>query len=143
MGRPSIYTQAVADDVISRIEKGQSVRFIGDEEGLPCSNTIHEWVKNIPEFAERYARAKESYADSVFEELLEISDDSRNDWIERETQKGSFITLNDEAISRARLRVDTRKWMLSKLSPKKYGEKLEIDASVAGKIVIEIGGNAE
>lgn len=140
-GRPTGYSLKIADEIIKKIENGQSVRFIGQEDDMPAESTIHEWLKKHSEFSEKYVRAKEAYADSVFEEILEIADDSRNDWVERETRRGSFIALNDEAIGRARLRVDARKWMLGKLAPKKYGDKLEIEAKVEGEVKITIGGN--
>lgn len=132
----------MADKIIERIESGQSVRFIGSEDDFPCADTIHSWIKKYPEFTERYARAKTHYADSMFEEILEIADDGRNDWMEREGRQGSYIALNEEAIARARLRVDTRKWMLAKLAPKKYGDKIEVEATVQSEIKVVIGGNA-
>ena len=61
------------------------------------------------------------------EEIQDIADDSSNDWIEIEKRDGtSYEIVNKEAVLRSRLRVDTRKWLMSKLKPKKYGEKLDL-----------------
>ena len=68
-------------------------------------------------------RKCEAQADYLAEEILEIADDGKNDWVER--QDGS-AAVNNEAVQRSRLRVDARKWLMSKLMPKKYGEKLEL-----------------
>jgi hypothetical protein len=78
-----------------------------------------------------YARAKEEMAEHFAEEMLEIADDGSNDWIERELERGNVIKVADhEHIARSRLRVDTRKWLMSKLLPKKYGEKLDVNNRV-------------
>jgi hypothetical protein len=59
--------------------------------------------------------------------ITEIADDGSNDWIERETKSGRMLTVPDqEHINRSRLRIDARKWLLSKLAPRKYGDKLEL-----------------
>ena len=56
------------------------------------------------------------------EEIIEIADDAKNDWMERE----GFKTLNQEHIQRSRVRIDTRKWLMAKLMPKKYGDRVEV-----------------
>lgn len=60
------------------------------------------------------------------EDIMDISDDGSNDWMERNYgDKVEWIT-NGEALQRSRLRVDTRKWLMSKLAAKKYGDKLDM-----------------
>jgi hypothetical protein len=78
-------------------------------------------------FLDQYARAKEESADAFVEDMLDIADDGSNDWMEQKDKDGEAIGWreNGEAIQRSRLRVDTRKWIASKLKPKKYGEKIE------------------
>lgn len=109
---------------------------------MPGMATVCRWLNERPSFREQYARAREMQADVIAEETFEIADDGRNDWMEVETQKGSYIKLNDEAVSRSRLRLDQRKWWLSKLAPKKYGEKLEVEHSGEMDVRVVIGGNA-
>lgn len=126
MGRPSSYTQELANTICERIAKGESVRSICKDENLPDAGTIYNWLAKEGEpfvsFFKQYARAKDTQAELMFDELLEIADDGTNDW----------MTVNDrdvvdhEAINRSRLRVDTRKWYLSKVLPKKYGDKLDV-----------------
>jgi len=78
-----------------------------------------------------YARAKEEMAEHFAEEMLEIADDGSNDWIERELERGNVIKVADhEHIARSRLRVDTRKWLMSKLLPKRYGETLDVSTHI-------------
>jgi hypothetical protein len=129
MARPSIYTKELAENICSRIAEGESVRKIVKNKDMPSASTIFRWLLNedYKEFWEQYEKARNIQAELMFEELLDIADDGTNDWIEKELQSGQVIeTLNSENIQRSRLRVDTRKWYLSKVLPKKFGEKIDI-----------------
>jgi hypothetical protein len=81
-------------------------------------------------------RAREEQADYFAEEILEIADDATNDWMERRDREGNNIGWqeNGEAMQRSRLRVDARKWLMSKMAPKKYGEKSTVDMNVDGSL---------
>jgi hypothetical protein len=64
------------------------------------------------------------------EDILDIADDGTNDWIEREREDGStFEVINNEVIQRSKLRVETRKWLMAKTKPKKYGDKLDLTSA--------------
>lgn len=79
----------------------------------------------------------------IADETFEMVDDGSNDWMEKVGKDGSVgYMLNGEAVARSRLRFDQRRWWLSKLAPKKYGDKLEIDATVKAEVSIVIGGDA-
>lgn len=96
---------------------------------MPDASTIYLWLADTDkiEFFKQYARAKDAQAELMFDELLEIADDGTNDWMEKERRDGSTFTVVDqEAIGRSRLRVDTRKWYLSKVLPKKFGDKIDL-----------------
>lgn len=128
MARPSKYTKVLATKICKRIAEGESVRTIVQDEDMPSASSIFNWLLDAgkKEFLEQYETARNIQAEMMFEELLEIADDRLNDWVERETSNGTYIALNSEAIGRSRLRVDTRKWYLSKVLPKKFGEKIDI-----------------
>ena len=76
----------------------------------------------------QYARAKELQAEYLLGESVEIADDGTNDWMERQRQDGS-VAVDHEHIQRSKLRVDTRKWAMSKMAPKKYGERVAMEHS--------------
>lgn len=134
MGRPSTFNQETADEICSRIVDGRSLRSIAADEDMPSVATIIKWLRDFPRFTAQYARAKEEQADVLAEEILDISDDGRNDWMERLIGEDIPVgwTLNGEHIQRSKLRVDSRKWIAAKLKPKKYGDfqRHEVDASV-------------
>lgn len=122
MGRPSTFTQEVADEICLRIASGETLRSMtGDN--LPDQRTIFRWLAANDGFRQQYARAKEAQAEVLAEEILEIADDGTNDYIK--TDDGEIV--NHEHINRSRLRVDSRKWLLSKLLPKKYGDRIQQD----------------
>jgi hypothetical protein len=126
VGRPSDYSPELVSEICSRIADGQSVREIARDDAMPAMSTIFAWLSKHSEFTEQYARAKEAQAEYLAEEILDIADDGSNDWMERKNKDGSSYTVeNGEAMQRSRLRVDARKWLLSKLLPKKYGDKIE------------------
>ena len=125
-GRPSIYTQELAETICNRIASGESVRSISRDETMPNGDTIYQWVLKRNDFSEQYARARNTQAELMFDELLEIADDGTNDWEERRFGGQTVEVVNNEAVQRSKLRVETRKWYLSKVLPKKFGDKLDL-----------------
>lgn len=96
---------------------------------MPNASTIYLWLldEDKKEFFKQYARAKDAQAELMFDELLEIADNSEHDILVRENADGGeYEVPNHEFIQRSRLRVDTRKWYLSKVLPKKFGDKLDL-----------------
>lgn len=85
---------------------------------MPCQSTIYKWLRDVEGFSQQYARAREDQADFYLDEIIEISDDVSTDTLV--DGEGNERT-NNEAIQRSKLKVDTRKWVMSKLAPKKYG----------------------
>lgn len=134
MGRPSDYLPEVADDVCALIADGESLRTVCKRPGMPNTTKVMRWLREYPDFREQYAKAMESRADAVFEELFDIADD---------------VTEEPSAVAKARLRIDTRKWALARMSPKKYGDKVTQDIDLKSsdgsmtptKIVLVAGGN--
>lgn len=118
------------NQILLSIEEGNSLRTTLKREGMPTSTTFYEWIDSDKEKALHYARACEKRADSIFEEILEIADESSNDILSFEIGEGIISEKVDhENIQRSRLRVDARKWMLGKMNPKKYGEKIQQEHS--------------
>lgn len=107
-GRPSSYTQEMADEICAELSIGKSLRTVCAASDRPAIATIFNWFRNYPEFLAQYEKAKAESADMLIEDMQDIADNIAGD-----TQ-------------RDRLRVDTRKWVASKLKPKKYGEKMDL-----------------
>jgi hypothetical protein len=125
IGRPSDFSQELADEICYRIANGEGLVKICKDEHIPARSTVMRWIFKIPEFQDKYTLAREQQADFYFEEILEIADGSENDsYID---EKGNQ-RVDHENINRSRLRVDTRKWVIARLAPKKYGDRVEFDA---------------
>lgn len=118
------------NQILLSIEEGNSLRATLKREGMPTSTTFYEWIDNDEQKSLHYARACEKRADAIFEEILDISDDASNDFTLADIGDGIQIEkFNSEHVQRSKLRVDARKWMLSKMNPKKYGDKVQQELS--------------
>lgn len=127
-GRPSDYSPELAAKICSELAEGRSLRDVCSDDGMPAESTVRAWaLENREGFSAQYARAREIGYHAMADELMDIADDGRNDWMKRQGDEDSGWQANGEHIQRSRLRVDARKWMLSKVLPKVYGEKQEID----------------
>lgn len=121
MGRHSEFTQEIADVICERIADGESLRGICKDEDMPNKATVFKWLAARKEFSDQYARARESQAETMADEILAIADDGLNDtYLDDDGNERT----NHDVIARSRLRVDARKWLASKLAPKKYGDKV-------------------
>lgn len=127
-GRPSLYSVELADQICERLANGESMRSVCRDENMPAMSSVFKWLREIPQFSQQYAKAKEESADALVEDMLDIADDGTNDWMEKHGKDGENIgwQLNGEHIQRSKLRVDVRKWAASKLKAKKYGDKIEL-----------------
>ncbi len=135
LGRPSKYTEAKGRAICKLLASGVTLTQICKREGMPAIATVLKWAQDekLP-FYEQYARARDLGYSLMASQLLDIADDGHNDWMTIETRGGAEIeVVNREAIQRSELRVNTRKWLLSKALPKLYGDKLDVkhDASDA------------
>lgn len=143
-GRPSKRTPEIEDVILKGIADGESLRKVCAEAKIEPS-TFFDWIQADDGFHKRYARAKEIAAELMADEILNIADDSSEDemFIEAddESGKGAKRVQNSEFINRSRLRVDSRKWLLSKLLPKKYGEKIGVEHSASGSVMAAVAAH--
>ena len=135
VGRPSKFTQELADEICEQLTSGLSLRKICQADDMPSVSMVMRWLDSDEQFREQYARAREAQADVIFDEMLEIADECR---IGKKTKKtGNVLEVSTgDMVERSRLMIDARKWVLARMSPKKYGEKVtqehtgSIDSSI-------------
>jgi hypothetical protein len=111
MGRPSDYSEELADRICAEVGRGRAIVKICDEDWAPCYATVKNWQRSKPDFMANYARAKEESADFMADEILSIADEKEAD-------------PRDRAV-----RIDARKWVAAKLKPKKYSERMALDVA--------------
>lgn len=124
----------IVDTVCKRIIEGEAVRNILKEKDMPDFTTWLNWMKDEGK-SKQYARAMELRAEIMFEEILRIADTPQEGITIKETDRGTEITKGD-MIQHRRLQIDARKFMLAKMMPKKYGDKLETENHHTGEITI-------
>ena len=120
VGRPTTYTQELADEICERLSEGQSLRTVCSDDKMPSRKTVFSWMRKHQEFLNQYTRAKQEAADALAEEILDISDDAEA------AIKGTAEKKSSAMAQAYRLRVDTRKFIMAKMKPKKYGEKIDL-----------------
>lgn len=125
----STYTIEIANKICVRLAAGESLSSVCRDPDFPCIATVFNWLRENDDFQIAYARAKAESADALFEELIDIADDGRNDWMENRDPDNPGYKLNGEHVNRSRLRVDTRKWAIARMKPKKYGDRLHTEHS--------------
>lgn len=130
------FNQDKADEVCILLEDGLSLRKAAEAVG-ESARTILNWTKANPEFLTQYTRAREIGYLQLADEILNISDEYQVEV--RHNGEDETIDLSATAVARNRLRVDTRKWMLSKMLPKLYGDKVSLagDPDAPIKTVIQ------
>lgn len=112
-GRPSGYTPELADEICKRIAAPMSLTKVCKAADMPGMSSVFEWLRQYPEFKESYAHATAERAEAQGEEMLDIAEDK---------------TIEPK---RARLMIDTRKWLMSKTNPKKYGDRVTTELTGA------------
>lgn len=109
-GRPSAFTQEIADEICERLAHGETLRKMVLDEHMPASAMIYRWLDNNESFREQYAQARVRQADYYAEMIIDES-----------------FGAHDASIGR--LRMDALKWASSKIAPKKYGDKIELESN--------------
>ena len=103
----SNYTREIADTICSRMSEGESLRAICRDPGMPSEGTVRGWaVRDVDGFSERYRAARSLLMDYWADQILEIADDSELDPRDRQIRTG------------------VRQWIMSKVAPRRYGERL-------------------
>mgnify|MGYP006921346421 CR=1 FL=1 len=137
MSGVSAYTQEVGDMICERLAVGESLRSICGDENTPALSTVFKWLNDFPAFSEQYARAREEQAEALFDEIVSIADEectmvraNKHPSVKSDDENGDIeVVFDSTAVARNRLRVEARKWAASKLKPKKYGDKLDLNHS--------------
>ena len=129
MGRPKgsgLYTQALGESICKRVALGEALITICKDDNMPCMDQVLHWANIDPTFADMYTRARDTQADTLADGL--------------ETLAASAIGMDAAGVQAIRLQVDTRKWIVSKLKPRRYGEHLQIDGEIKHRSADSIEG---
>lgn len=143
MGRPTDYTPEIAARIIEQLADGKSLRSICRLDDMPPESTVRLWAMDDREgFSAQYTRARELGYLAMADELLEIANTPQIGRKTKTTDEGKVETTEGDMIEHRRLQVDTRKWMLSKMLPKVFGDKLALTDPDGGSLTVNVVSRA-
>lgn len=127
------FSEELISTIFNRVSNGESINKNCSTPDMPCRNSFFEWVDKSEDVQRRYQLAIIARTDFYAEEIIAISDDgSKDTYLDGD---GNERTDN-EVVARAKLRIDARKWFVSKMNPKKYGDKLELSGDANSPLVV-------
>jgi len=130
MGRPSEYSQEIGTEICERLASGNSLRNICKASDMPSDRAVYRWLASNEAFRQQYAHAREIQADTLADEILDISNTTVLG-VKTKTTADGVETTEGDMIEHRRLQVDARKWLASKMAPKKYGDRMDHNVVVA------------
>ena len=124
------YTEKQIEETFTEIcrqmaEEGKSLRSVLRSKDMPGSETFYKWLDSSEVKSKQYTRATTQRAEEIFEDILDIADKQDKDIY---TVDG--VEMVDHNVhARAKIMIDARKWMLGKMNPKKYSDKIQVDTT--------------
>lgn len=125
-GRPTLFSEALATEIIEWLEDGKTLLRWCEQPGKPDRRTVHRWARARPGFASSLAQARENATHAMVEDTVDIADDGQNDTYRDEDGNERVDT---DAIQRSKLRVETRLKVAAMLNPLRYGPKLDVTSA--------------
>lgn len=113
-GRPTDYTPDIGDRICACIANGHSATEACRQEGI-SRTAMYSWLRQHKEFADNYARAREDASDALIDDMREI-----------ERTEGD--------VQRAKLMCDNRKWAAARMSPRKWGDRQQVEHTGPGVV---------
>lgn len=134
-GRPSDYTPEIGAEICERIAAGNSLRTICKAADMPSDRSVYRWLASNEEFRQQYAHARELQAETLADEILDISNTTVLG-VKTKTTADGVETVEGDMIEHRRLQVDARKWLASKMAPKKYGDRVDTNVKMTGRLEV-------
>jgi hypothetical protein len=129
-GRPTVYNQKIADRICGMLAEGEQLDVICSDPGMPPASTVRRWACEGREpFSSSYARARSIGYERLVSELLSITDADCT---------GPDGRADNALVQKQRLQVDTRRWLLSKLLPRQFGDRVEITGQDGSQPIVRI-----
>jgi transposase-like protein len=143
--RPTTYSPELAKRICELVAGStMTLQQIARHLGIASAGVIQVWRQRHTDFAEMYARAREMQMELRADELLEIADDGSNDWMGVEAEEGRIVrVLDHEHVRRSEVRINTRKWLMTKFAPKRFGQRPQPDSGKETMEAIAAKSDAE
>lgn len=135
MPRVTAFDQEIAVQICTRIAEGEGLIQICKDPDLPAVSTVYRWIAGNPDFQRLYELAREDQADTLGDQIIDISDEAPIIVKRDDNGEEVEVVLDAAAIQRQRLRVDARKFVAAKLKPKKWGDRTEITGAGGAPLI--------
>lgn len=142
MNRPIEYSEEIAAEICERMIEGKGLLQICKDEDMPARGTVYRWLDGRQSFRDRYARAREAQMDYFAELIREIAFDEFGDIVLEQVGNKTTAVANHAKVQRDRLKVDSLKWIASKLFGRQYGDRPAEVPQTPGKISVSWQGSA-
>lgn len=117
----------IIEHVVSEMSAGRALsRVLAEDEGMPSASTFWRWHLEDEDLQDKVARAREAGVEAIMQEVVEIADNANGDVYIEQTERGPRARIDGEAISRSKLRVETRFKYAQMVAPRKYGVKVDV-----------------
>ena len=138
-GRPTKYSDKLAQIIFLRLSEGESLRSICRDDEMPSQATVYNWLKSVDGFLEQYRKAREEQADTLADEIVSIADETPelNPVVDKNTGELIRVELSSAYIAWQKNRIDARKWTASKLRPKAYGDRTTVSGDAENPIEVK------
>lgn len=137
-----MYSEEIAARICAGLSAGKTLGKVCSAEGMPERQTVYYWIHSMPEFFDRFTRAREAGTHAIADDILDIADDARHDLLEEVDKNGETKTVqNNVAIQRAKLMIASRFTLMSRLNPGKFSDKVDIkhSGSVVAGVTLDEG----
>lgn len=126
-GRPTDYNNDLASKICKQLAMGKSLRAVCREDDSPDMSTIYDWLRIYPEFTNQYEQACQDRVEAQLEDLNYMGDEAL-DYVKNNPDKNTSAV-----VSAYKLKADNMRWTMSKIKPKKYGDKMDVTSD--GKVL--------
>ena len=120
-GRPTIFTEILAAKICQRIADGESIRAVCSDPNMPSTTAIFRWIASgkYDGFRQLYEASMQIRLETLGDGLIELAD--------APIERNAAGMVDSGAVQMRRLQIETRRWILSKLLPRKYGDRMGLD----------------
>ncbi len=131
-GRPEVYTEALAAEILERIASGESVISICSNEGMPSSRTVINWALFRPEFKKLYDMAKEIQSHVFAARIQDVAENQMigekvTEYLDKDGEVSSTQVTRHDMLDHRKNLGENYKWLASRMNPKAYGDKVQTE----------------
>jgi hypothetical protein len=128
MGRESMFTQQLAEEIVRRLSSGEPLADICRDDHMPTTRSVYRWCKLHPDFNTAFLEARDAGFDEIANDCLRIANTPVMGETETTKEWGTEVKRGD-MFDHRKLQIETRLKLLAKWDPRRYGERIHQEHS--------------